>query len=62
MTGREIVEALGGRLILNIGDILPANGRLARVIELGEFARSAGPLMIGEAEPLEPGPNGTGAA
>ncbi len=42
-SGREIVEALGRRLILNIGDILPANGRLAPAIELGESAASARP-------------------
>jgi hypothetical protein len=35
----RIVEALGGRLILNVGDILPPNGDISHVIALGEHLR-----------------------
>ncbi len=38
--GRRILDAFGGRVILNIGDILPPNGDLEQVARLGEMARS----------------------
>ena len=40
--GRQILEAFDGRVILNIGDILPPNGNIHQVIRLGEMAREHG--------------------
>jgi hypothetical protein len=37
--GRRILDAFAGRVILNVGDILPANGDIYQVIHLGEFAK-----------------------
>ena len=42
-SGREILEALGRRVILNVGDVLPANGRLEPLLQLGRWARSVSP-------------------
>jgi len=36
--GRRILDAFAGRVILNIGDILPANGDIEQVVRLGELA------------------------
>ncbi|WP_312641146.1 uroporphyrinogen decarboxylase family protein [Hydrogenoanaerobacterium sp.] len=33
----RIIKAFGGRAILNVGDILPANGSIENVIALGEY-------------------------
>ncbi|KPK80483.1 MAG: hypothetical protein AMJ81_12070 [Phycisphaerae bacterium SM23_33] len=38
--GRRILDAFAGRVILNIGDILPPNGDIQQVIRLGEMSRS----------------------
>ncbi|MFH1068401.1 MAG: uroporphyrinogen decarboxylase family protein, partial [Candidatus Glassbacteria bacterium] len=35
--GERIIEALAGRVILNVGDILPPNGDIEQVIALGEM-------------------------
>ena len=35
----EIAEALTGKLILNVGDVLPPNGDMRQVVELGEWAK-----------------------
>ena len=37
--GRRILDAFAGRVILNVGDILPPNGNIHQVIKLGEMAR-----------------------
>jgi hypothetical protein len=37
--GERIVKALAGRVILNVGDILPPNGDIHQVIALGEQVR-----------------------
>jgi uroporphyrinogen-III decarboxylase len=39
--GKRIVKAFNGRVILNIGDVLPQNGDLAQVIALGAAAGGA---------------------
>ena len=36
--GRRILDAFAGRVILNVGDILPANGDIEQVVRLGELA------------------------
>ena len=36
--GRRILDAFGGRVVLNVGDILPPNGDVRQVIRLGETA------------------------
>jgi hypothetical protein len=36
--GRRIVEAFDGRVILNVGDILPPDGRIEQVVALGQVA------------------------
>jgi len=38
--GRRILEAFGGQVILNVGDILPIDGSIERVIALGRMAAS----------------------
>lgn len=38
-SAEEIVSALRGRLILNVGDVLPGNGSIQQVIKLGELSR-----------------------
>lgn len=38
-SAEEIVSALRGRLILNVGDVLPGNGSLRQVIGLSEWSR-----------------------
>jgi len=38
-SAEEIVSALRGRVILNVGDVLPGNGSLRQVIGLGEWSR-----------------------
>jgi uroporphyrinogen-III decarboxylase len=40
--GRRILEAFNGRVILNVGDILPPNGNLNQVIRLGRMAAGWG--------------------
>jgi len=40
--GRRILDAFEGRVILNIGDILPPNGDIRQVIRLGQFASQYG--------------------
>jgi uroporphyrinogen-III decarboxylase len=42
-SAEEIVQALKGRLILNVGDVLPPNGDMQQVIGLGEWAKSKEP-------------------
>jgi uroporphyrinogen-III decarboxylase len=42
-SAEEIVQALKGRLILNVGDVLPPNGDVQQVIELGEWAKRRKP-------------------
>ena len=37
--GRRILDAFAGRVVLNIGDILPPNGDIDQVARLGEMAR-----------------------
>jgi len=37
--GRRILHAFAGRVILNVGDILPPNGDVHQVVRLGEMAR-----------------------
>lgn len=39
-SAEEIYDALKGRLILNVGDVLPPNGNIQQVIKLGEWSRS----------------------
>jgi len=41
--GRRILDAFNGRVILNIGDILPPNGRIDQVVLLGDLARNYQP-------------------
>ncbi len=41
--GRRILEAFGGRAILNIGDILPTSGDIFQLVGLGELARNFRP-------------------
>ncbi len=41
--GKRILDAFEGRVILNVGDILPPNGNIHQVIELGEFAKAYRP-------------------
>jgi len=36
--GRRILDAFGGRVILNVGDILPPNADIEQVVRLGEMA------------------------
>jgi len=46
--GRRILDAFGGRVILNIGDILPTNADIFQMIRLGEMVsdyRPAGPAQ-----------------
>jgi len=38
--GRRILDAFTGRVILNIGDILPPNGDIRQVIRLGQMAEA----------------------
>jgi len=38
-SAEEIVSALHGRVILNVGDVLPGNGNLKQVIGLGDWSR-----------------------
>ena len=38
--GKRILRAFDGRVILNVGDILPTNGCLHQVIALGEMAKA----------------------
>ncbi len=38
-SAEEIVSALRGKVILNVGDVLPGNGSLRQVIVLGEWSR-----------------------
>lgn len=38
-SAEEIYGALEGKLILNVGDVLPPNGDLQQVIELGEWSK-----------------------
>ena len=38
-SAEEIVSALRGRVILNVGDVLPGNGSLRQVIRLAEWSR-----------------------
>ena len=40
--GRRILEVFEGRVILNIGDILPPDGSLDKVVRLGEMAQEYG--------------------
>ena len=40
--GERILKAFDGRVILNIGDVLPQNGSLEQVIELGRMAGAFG--------------------
>ena len=35
----RILRAFHGRVILNVGDILPANGDIRKVIALGEYVK-----------------------
>jgi len=39
-SAEEIYHALKGRLILNVGDVLPPNGNIQQVIKLGEWSRN----------------------
>ena len=39
--GKRIMDSFRGRGILNIGDILPEDGDIEKVIALGEYAREA---------------------
>jgi hypothetical protein len=36
--GQRIIDSLAGRVILNVGDILPPNGDYRQVVALGELA------------------------
>ena len=38
--GRRILEAFGGRVILNVGDILPPDGDIRHVVALGEMVNA----------------------
>ena len=38
---KRIIKALAGKVILNIGDILPANGNIYKTIELGRWLSDA---------------------
>ena len=38
-SAEEIHDALSGRLILNVGDVLPPNGDMHQMIKLGEWSR-----------------------
>ena len=40
LSAEEIYHALKGRLILNVGDVLPPNGNIQQVIKLGEWSRN----------------------
>jgi hypothetical protein len=37
----RILDSLKGRVIINIGDILPSNGDIEQVIMLGEYIKSS---------------------
>ena len=37
--GRRIIKAFNGRVILNVGDILPPDGDIDQVIALGEMVK-----------------------
>jgi len=45
--GRRILEAFAGRVILNVGDILPPGADIQQVIRLGEMASRCGPVGRG---------------
>jgi|GEM_PF-703811 len=38
-SAQEIYDALGGKLILNVGDVLPGNGNINQVIKLNEWTK-----------------------
>lgn len=42
-SAQEICDSLRGKLILNVGDVLPANGDINQVIKLNEWAKSIEP-------------------
>ena len=42
-SAEEICDALAGKLILNVGDVLPPNGDMHQVINLGEWSKNRGP-------------------
>ena len=42
-SAQEIYQALRGRLVLNVGDVLPPNGDMRQVIRLGEWSRGKEP-------------------
>jgi hypothetical protein len=42
-SAREIYGALQGRLVLNVGDVLPPNGDMRQVIRLGEWGKDKEP-------------------
>jgi uroporphyrinogen-III decarboxylase len=42
-SAQEIYEALRGRLVLNVGDVLPPNGDMRQVIRLGEWSKEREP-------------------
>ena len=42
-SAQEIYHALRGRLVLNVGDVLPPNGDMGQVIRLGEWSKDKEP-------------------
>ncbi|MGE5529232.1 MAG: hypothetical protein ACM3X6_08840 [Patescibacteria group bacterium] len=40
--GRRIAKAFNGRVLVNVGDILPPEGEIEQVIELGKAIMSIG--------------------
>jgi hypothetical protein len=42
-SAQEIYHALRGRLVLNVGDVLPPNGDMRQVIRLGEWSKGREP-------------------
>ena len=43
---QEIIDALRGRLFLNVGDILPANGDIQQVLKIAEYVANSNKSLL----------------